>query len=165
MKINWKKIIGITTAIFGTTFIAVSVVARKKKGDSVYKNVAEQRNSMEGKKVIFIENEKEPENADGVRGHLEAVGDSNHKESFYETEQIISNAVKQGQHVYHAIKANNLPISTATVYRHINKQYYSIGRIDLPRAVKFKPRKTTAPEHIPACAKKGRTYQDFIGFM
>ena len=87
------------------------------------------------------------------------------KESFYETDQIISNAVKQGQHVYHAIKANNLPISTATVYRHINKQYYSIGRIDLPRAVKFKPRKTTAPEHIPACAKKGRTYQDFIGFM
>ena len=87
------------------------------------------------------------------------------KESFYETEQIISNAVKQGQHVYHAIKANNLPISTATVYRHINKQYYSIGRIDLPRAVKFKPRKTTVPEHIPACAKKGRTYQDFIGFM
>lgn len=87
------------------------------------------------------------------------------KESFYETEQIISNAVKQGQHVYHAIKANNLPISTATVYRHINKQYYSIGRIDLPRVVKFKPRKTTAPEHIPACAKKGRTYQDFIGFM
>lgn len=84
MKINWKKIIGITTAIFGTTFIAVSVVARKKKGDSVYKNVAEQRNSMEGKKVIFIENENEPENADGVCGHLEAVGDSNHKESFYE---------------------------------------------------------------------------------
>ena len=84
MKINWKKIIGITTAIFGTSFIAVSVVARKKKGDSVYKNVAEEIYSMEGKKVIFIENEKEPENADGVRGHLEAVGDSNHKESFYE---------------------------------------------------------------------------------
>ena len=84
MNIIWKNFIGITTAIFGTSFIAVSVVARKKKGDSVYKNVAEQRNSMEGKKVIFIENEKEPENADGVRGHLEAVGDSNHKESFYE---------------------------------------------------------------------------------
>ncbi len=87
------------------------------------------------------------------------------KESFYETEQIISNAVKRGQHVYHAIKANNLPISTATVYRHINKQYYSIGRIDLPRAVKFKPRKTQGTERIPAWAKKGRTYQDFIGFM
>ncbi len=87
------------------------------------------------------------------------------KESFYETEQIISNAVRRGQHVYHAIQANNLPVSTATVYRHINKQYYSIGRIDLPRAVKFKPRKTQGTEHIPAWAKKGRTYQDFIGFM
>ena len=84
MKINWKKIIGISTAVFGTTFIAVSVVARKKKGDSAYKNDAEQRNIMEGKKVIFIENKKEPENADGVRGHLEAVGDSDYKESFYE---------------------------------------------------------------------------------
>jgi len=84
MKINWKKIIGITTAVFGTTFIAVSAVAGKRRGDSVYKNDAEQRNLMEGKKVIFIENDKEAENADGVRGHLEAVGDSDYKESFYE---------------------------------------------------------------------------------
>ena len=103
MKINWKKIIGITTAIFGTSFIAVSVVARKKKGDSVYKNVAEQRNSMEGKKVIFIENEKEPENADGVRGHLEAVGDSNHKESFYEK---LSQEIKERNREV-AIQRNN----------------------------------------------------------
>lgn len=84
MKINWKKIIGISTAVFGTTFVAVSVVAGKKKSDSTYKNTSEQRNTMEGKKVIFIENEKETENADGVCGHLEAVGDSDYKESFYE---------------------------------------------------------------------------------
>lgn len=84
MKINWKKIIGISTAVFDTIFVAVSVVAGKKKGDSTYKNTSEQRNTMEGKKVIFIENEKEPENADGVRGHLEAVGYSDYKESFYE---------------------------------------------------------------------------------
>ncbi len=84
MKINWKKIIGISTAVFGTTFVAVSVVARKKKSDSNYKNDTEQKNLMEGKKVIFIENEEELENADGVRGHLEAVGDSDYKESFYE---------------------------------------------------------------------------------
>lgn len=30
---------------------------------------------MEGKRVIFVENENEPENADGMRGHLEAVCD------------------------------------------------------------------------------------------
>lgn len=86
------------------------------------------------------------------------------KESFYETERIISEAVKKGQHIYHAIKSNNLPVSTATVYRHINKQYYSIGRIDLPRAVKFKPRNPQKSEYIPAWAKRGRTYEDFLSY-
>ena len=86
------------------------------------------------------------------------------KESFYETERIISEAVKKGQHIYHAIKSNDLPVSTATVYRHINKQYYSIGRIDLPRAVKFKPRNPQKSEYIPAWAKRGRTYEDFLSY-
>ena len=46
------------------------------------------------------------------------------KESFYETERIISEAVRNGQHIYHIIQSNKLPISTATVYRHIQKRYY-----------------------------------------
>ncbi|MBE5870551.1 MAG: sugar transferase [Lachnospiraceae bacterium] len=39
---------------------------------------------MEGKTVRFVENENEKENADGVRGHLESVANTDHKESFYE---------------------------------------------------------------------------------
>ena len=57
------------------------------------------------------------------------------KESFYETERIISEAVRRGQHIYHIIRSNNLPVSSATVYRHIKKRYYSITPLDLPRAV------------------------------
>lgn len=87
------------------------------------------------------------------------------KERFYETERIISDAVRKGQHIYHVIQANNLPVSTATVYRHIQKQYYSIGAIDLPRAVKFKPRYSHKAEFVPACAKKGRTYDDYLEFI
>lgn len=87
------------------------------------------------------------------------------KETFYETERIISEAVSKGQHIYHAIKANNLSVSTSTVYRHINKGYYTISRIDLPRAVKFKPRKQTHPEYVPSRVKQGRTYEDFLGYM
>ncbi|MBR6422301.1 sugar transferase [bacterium] len=34
--------------------------------------------------VVFVENETEPENADGVRGHLEAIADSCHKAGIYE---------------------------------------------------------------------------------
>ncbi|MCR5088462.1 MAG: sugar transferase [Oscillospiraceae bacterium] len=39
---------------------------------------------MEGKQVRFVENQDETENADGVRGHLEALGISRHKSSVYE---------------------------------------------------------------------------------
>lgn len=41
-------------------------------------------NPMEGKKVVFVNNDCEPENADGVRGHLEAVGVSDRHTGFYE---------------------------------------------------------------------------------
>ena len=39
---------------------------------------------MEGKKVIFVEDEDDKENADGIRGHLEAVGDINYIPTIYE---------------------------------------------------------------------------------
>lgn len=87
------------------------------------------------------------------------------KESFYETERIISDAVRNGQHIYHAIKANDLPVSTATVYRHIQKRYYSIRPLDLPRAVKFKPRKSLKAEFIPNSAKQWRMYEDYCDFI
>ena len=49
-----------------------------------YKFRPEERNPMEGKRVRFVADESERENADGVRGHLEACGESEHKGSFYE---------------------------------------------------------------------------------
>ena len=87
------------------------------------------------------------------------------KESFYETERIISEAVKCGQHIYHIIQSNNLPISTATVYRHIQKRYYSITPIDLPRAVKFKPRNSKKSDYVPKWVREGRTFDDFLAFV
>ncbi len=41
-------------------------------------------NPFEGKKVIFISNEMDEENADGVRGHLEVLGESEYKPSIYD---------------------------------------------------------------------------------
>ena len=81
---NWKKVMGITSATLGTAFVATSIVAKLKKGNSVYENDSDQKNPLEGKKVVFVENEEEPENADGVRGHLEAMGNSDHVPGFYE---------------------------------------------------------------------------------
>jgi len=62
---------------------------RQNKKASIFQNKkrsnqsSEYRNPFEGKKVIFVENPFEEENADGVRGHLEAVGDSDYIPSFY----------------------------------------------------------------------------------
>ena len=87
------------------------------------------------------------------------------KSEFYETESTISSAVKAGQHIYHAIHANELPVSKSTVYRHIAKGYYSISPLDLPRAVKFKPRKEKAREYVPKGVKIGRSFEDFSLFL
>lgn len=87
------------------------------------------------------------------------------KEEFYKTEQIISSAVKSGQNVYHAIQANNLSVSKTTVYRHIECGYYTISKIDLPRAAKFKPRKEQKGEYVPKGVKIGRSFEDFMLYL
>lgn len=87
------------------------------------------------------------------------------KEEFYKTEEIISSAVKSGQNIYHAIQANNLSVSKTTVYRHIECGYYTISKIDLPRAAKFKPRKETKGEYVPKGVKVGRSFEDFMLYL
>lgn len=86
------------------------------------------------------------------------------KESFYQTEEIISNGVRNGQHLYHIMQTHKLAVSSATVYRYIHKGYYSIANIDLPRAVKFKARRSSAPERVPKAIRNGRTYEEFQEF-
>jgi IS30 family transposase len=87
------------------------------------------------------------------------------KREFYDVEETICDAVNRGQHIYHAIQANNLAVSKSTVYRHIEKGYYRISKIDLPIAVKFKPQKSKQQDYVPKAAKIGRTYDDFKEFM
>ena len=87
------------------------------------------------------------------------------KQEFYDTEAIISEAVMAGQHIYHAIQANNLTVSKSTVYRHIHKGYYTISPLNLPRVVKFKPRRSKAAEYVPKGVKVNRSYADFLDFM
>lgn len=79
-----KKIIGVSMAAIGAVFVGMSILAKKKKPSSVYEDDRDQNNPFEGKKVILIEDENDKENADGVKGHLEAIGDSDYSPGFYE---------------------------------------------------------------------------------
>jgi len=65
-------------------FLIMYVVAMIKRPSSRYKNQPEEQNPMQGKMVRFVEDDAELENADGMRGLLEAIGVSNHKAGFYE---------------------------------------------------------------------------------
>ena len=64
--------------------VVLSILAIVKKPESVYKNNPDEWNPMQGQKVQFIGNKDEKENADGVRGHLEAIGLSSHQSGLYE---------------------------------------------------------------------------------
>ena len=78
------KVLLIILAVIGCVALLMALIAVIKKPSSVYKNIPEEKNPMQGKRVVFVENPDEKENADGVRGHLEATGDSDHKAGIYE---------------------------------------------------------------------------------
>ena len=60
-------------------FLLMYVIAMVKRPGSRYQDKPEEQNPMQGKMVRFVADESEKENADGMRGHLEAIGETNHK--------------------------------------------------------------------------------------
>ena len=57
-------------------FTVLETIAIIKKSDSIYDNAPEEKNPLQGQMVKFFEDDNEPENADGIRGHLIPVGKS-----------------------------------------------------------------------------------------
>ena len=85
-------------------------------------------------------------------------------EAFHEIDKTIYDNMKKGQRLYHIMNTHELEISKSSVYRHINAGTMSAGRMDLPRAVKFKIRTGKRREYVPKKLKIGRTFSDFTAF-
>lgn len=79
-----EKFLKITGSVLGVSFLALNIIAGKKKKGSVYANEPKEKNPLEGCKVTFVKDDNDPENADGVRGHLEAIGKSDYRPGIYE---------------------------------------------------------------------------------
>lgn len=79
-----KKFILATSALLGITFVGMKIVAAITKADRNYTKDRKQQNPLEGKKVVFIENHNDSENADGVKGHLKAIGKSEYHPGLYD---------------------------------------------------------------------------------
>lgn len=90
----FNTFLGIVVIIFVAVICFLAILALKKRGSSIYKNEPQQKNPMEGKRVVFVEDEKDMENADGFHGHLEAIGDAEYRSGIYE--RIIKRLIDVG---------------------------------------------------------------------
>ena len=77
-----KKILGMAL-VAASIFALLAIFRQQKKASSVYCDAPNEKNPMEGKRVIFVEDDAASCNADGVRGYLKAVGESNFSSTFY----------------------------------------------------------------------------------
>ena len=83
---KWKHVLKKLSVILGAIFVTTEIAAKLKKASSIYENELEQKNPLEGKKVIFVEDEDDKENADGIRGHSEMEYLSHKKHRFQDSE-------------------------------------------------------------------------------
>lgn len=77
------KVVKGLVCVAGIAFVGMHLMARKKKSDYTYKDEPAEQNPFAGKRVVFVQDDNDDENADGVRGHLEAVSVSVQRQSLY----------------------------------------------------------------------------------
>ena len=84
MNKKLKKFIRVSAIILGVTFFVMKIIAKKQKATTYYEDDPLEQNEMQGQNVVFVENENDEPNADGVQGHLESTGVTTHYPTFYE---------------------------------------------------------------------------------
>jgi IS30 family transposase len=87
------------------------------------------------------------------------------KDEFWEADATIKKYMKQGQRLYHIMESQDIGFSKSTAYRHLNRGYLSVSKLDFPRVVKFKARKQHRVDSVPKGVRVGRTYDDFLAFI
>ena len=86
------------------------------------------------------------------------------KEEFWESDKIIAEGIRKGQHLYHIMETHDIAFSKSSAYRHLKRGYLSVSQTDFPRVVKFKSRKQRRPDSVPKAVREGRTYADFLAY-
>lgn len=92
------------------------------------------------------------------------------KTDAYEIDKLVAPLILEKNQSISHIYANHpdkLFFSKQTFYTYVNAGVFSFGNIDLPRKVKYKPRKNIKKQRIrkETAVRKGRTYEDFNSYM
>ena len=84
---------------------------------------------------------------------------------FSDLKEIVRKYTDQGHSFYMIKNYNQIKVSVKTLYNYQDQGYFEIPNIDLPRKIRYKPRKKR--QDIISRNRKhreGRTYQDFLLF-
>lgn len=80
---------------------------------------------------------------------------------------FISPLILKGQSIHH-ICSNNLDTimcGERTIYNYVNLSLFSTRNIDLPRKVRYRPRKKSEQFKVDKSCRKNRTYEDFLNYL
>lgn len=86
-------------------------------------------------------------------------------EAMQELDQLISPLILRGQSLSHIYMshANDIGCSRRTLYKYINQSVFTARNIDLPRKVKYKPRKiNSSQKSLNRAYRDGRSYNEFL---
>lgn len=84
-----------------------------------------------------------------------------------ELDGLITTLVKRGQPLSHICMkfGEKIPVSSRTIYNYINSGALNITNLDLPRKVKYKPRKKNSQKAMDKAYRQNRTYADFNNYL
>jgi IS30 family transposase len=82
-------------------------------------------------------------------------------------DELLAPLVKKKQFIHHICvsQANKILCSERTIYKLIDQGVLSIRNIDLPRKVRYRPRRRELTFKVDKRCRIGRTYQDFQKYM
>lgn len=90
------------------------------------------------------------------------------EEELQEIDSLLSDRIMLGQSIHHifASSPDVFNISEKTAYKLVNGNLISARRMDLPRAVRFRPRKKKSKEvKVDKKCRIGRTYEDYKKYI
>jgi IS30 family transposase len=82
-------------------------------------------------------------------------------------DELVSPLIRNGQSIAHiyAKHSDEIPFTSRSLYNYVEQNVLSVKNIDLPRKVKYKPRKGPKPPRKEHTWLEGRKYSDFIELL
>ncbi|MBS4031646.1 MAG: IS30 family transposase [Clostridiales bacterium] len=106
------------------------------------------------------------------KNYLDTLSSSREGFSYTEEEiqaidEVIAPLVKKKQSIHHIYvsQTDRLFCSERTIYNLVDQCVLTVRNIDLPRKVRYRPRRRSKPFKVDRNCLKGRSYQDYLAFL